>query len=202
MDPLQFFHHLYINNNASRTLFLLHGTGGDEHDLIPLVQNLKHRFNFLSLRGNVVEQGMARFFARSSPGVFDQESISQESAKLSRYVNAWYRANPKSSNHPVFLGYSNGANMILATLFKYPDLIKTAVLLHPMLPFTPGDLILSSHHFLITYGNNDVLIPQTLSRKVIKTLKQRHAQVQVFSHSGGHEISFAEVNAIETFLGQ
>ena len=200
MDDLNLFHHVFINNNAPKTLFLLHGTGGDENDLLPLAQNLNDSYNFVGLRGNVSEQGMPSFFTRVGPGVFDQASILQETQKLAKFIEAWYQTYQSSSANTSFLGYSNGANMILATLFNFPQLIDKAVLLHPMLPFTPKSANFTKKAFLITYGETDSMIRPSESLQVIDILKKYQATVEVFSHPGGHEIIPREVNQLEQFL--
>jgi phospholipase/carboxylesterase len=200
MDALQHFQHIFVDNQARKTLFLLHGTGGDEHDLLPLVASLRQEYNFVGLKGNVVEQGMARFFWRSAAGVFDQESIRQETKKLAEFVRAWYQKYDLSAEETAFVGYSNGANMILATVFQFPDLLSRAVLLHSMLPFRPPQLQLHGKSFLVTYGEHDQMIPATESLKVIQTLDETGAKVEIIKHSGGHEVRPEEREALVGFL--
>ncbi|MDQ3008043.1 MAG: alpha/beta hydrolase [bacterium] len=190
----------HLDHQAEKILFLLHGTGGDELDLLPLVETLKDSYNIVSLRGNVSENGMNRFFARSAPGVFDQVSVQAESAKLNTFIVQWCSSHQVDTENTAYLGYSNGANMILATAFCYPELFTKAVLLHPMLPFQPTELDLSGKEFLITLGQNDQMISATESRAVVSTLHQLGAAVKTVSHEGGHEIRAIELQALQEFL--
>lgn len=201
MHDFDLFEHVFIDNQVEQTLFLLHGTGGDERDLLPLTDGLGDRFNLVGLRGNVNERGMWRFFARSEPGVFDEESIRVEADKLQRFVSVWRREQGLGVEQTVFLGYSNGANMILALALLHPDALARAVVLHPMLPMdTGGDLDLSGMSFLVTYGERDRMIDPAEGRQVVKVLEEARAAVEVVSHAGGHEIRREEVEAVEVFL--
>lgn len=197
---LSYFAHVHIDNNRSRTLFLLHGTGGDEHDLLPLVEPLAEHYNFLGLRGNVLEGGMPRFFARVGMGVFDQESIRIESEKLAAFLAAWNEKHGLTPEQSAFIGYSNGANMLLATLLRYPAVIRTAALLHCMLPFEPPEADLSGGRYLVTHGLRDGMMPPGAAAAVIAALQAAGAEVQEFSHPGGHELTHAERDAALAFL--
>lgn len=201
-NTLNLFHHLSIDNQAGQTLFLLHGTGADERDLLPLAQGLEGSYNFVSLLGNVREHGMPRFFARDTRGVFDQASINQEVEKLSAFIKSWHAANHLKPEDTAFLGYSNGANMIAALALSSPSLVTKAVLLHPMLPFEPQTLDLSQQQYLVTYGENDQMIPAAKTKILIATLNALGAQVEIVPHEGGHEIWPEEVEVLRKFLSQ
>jgi phospholipase/carboxylesterase len=190
-----------IDTGAAKTLFLLHGTGGSEHDLLPLVESLQGQYNLVGLRGNVLEQGLRRFFVRTALGVFDQVSIATETAKLAQFLQEWQENTQLRSEQLAFLGYSNGANMILATLLKYPELIRTAVLWHGMLPSTPPvDLELLGSRVLATYGEQDSMITADQSRQMVTVLQAAGAEVEVVAHAGGHELRREEVTATLQFL--
>jgi predicted esterase len=199
-DNLKHFHHLDIDNHVSKTLFLLHGTGADERDLLPLVTGLEDTYNLVSLLGNVREHGMARFFARDEQGVFDQQSIAVESKKLAQFIETWNNIHNLKSSDTAFLGYSNGANMIVALALKFPELVTKAVLLHPMLPFEPKAIDLSHQQYFVSYGEHDQMIPAAKAKTLIATLKKLGANVEVFHHQGGHEIWPEEVEALKEFL--
>ena len=194
------FTHVFQDHNRSKTLFLLHGTGGDEHDLIPLVDPLTEQFNIVGLRGNVLENGMPRFFARKAMGIFDQDSIIAETDKLAGFLGAWYEAHATQAQDAAFVGYSNGANMILATLLRHPHVIHAAALLHPMLPFEPPDVALSGKNFLVTNGLQDAMMPPGEAARVAAALEERRAQVESFAHPGGHELTNEEQAALLEFL--
>ncbi len=195
------FHFEYVDNGADKTLFLLHGTGGNERDLLPLVQSLHKRYNFVGLRGNIVEQGLCRFFTRSAEGVFDPVSIKQETTKFTQFLQLWSELESLTPKDAAFLGYSNGANMILAMLFTQPKFIKRAVLLHSMLPVVPAaEIELKKCSFLVTYGEDDQMIPATESQRVAIALTAAGAKVETFAHPGGHEVRRDEVSEALQFL--
>ncbi len=188
-------------------LFLLHGTGGDEYDLLGLLdEDVKNKYRLVSLRGNISEHGLNRFFRRFAPGKYDQESISQEAEKLQQFIST-YRSAYKSDSVSV-LGFSNGANMILATLLLHSDTIandmKKVVLLHP------ADVLeeesasrqhnLAQITFLVTYGKHDDMISQKESLQVVDLLKQTKAKVKSFDNGAGHNITREEQKAVITFL--
>ncbi|MCW5878680.1 MAG: alpha/beta hydrolase [Anaerolineales bacterium] len=197
---LSYFTHVHVDNGRTRTLFLLHGTGGNERDLLPLVEPLAEQYNLVGLRGNVQEGGMPRFFARQAMGVFDQESIRVETEKLAAFLAAWNEKHGLNPEQAAFAGYSNGANMLLAALLRYPNLLRRAALLHCMLPFDPPQVDLSGGHYLVTHGLQDSMMPPGAAAAVIAALGAAGATVQEFSHPGGHELTHAEREALLNFL--
>lgn len=195
----ELFRFVYKDHGADKTLFLLHGTRADEHDLLPLAAGLEEAYNLVGLRGNVVEEGMRRFFARYSMHDFDEESIREEAGKLAEFVQLWQEE--QGTQEISWLGYSNGANMIGAFSMLYPQYVGRAVLLHPMVVIEPPVVDLSGSEFLVTYGKQDHLIPEVQSRELIAVLEARGAKVRVAAHEGGHEILGEEVERLERFLG-
>lgn len=197
------FHFVFEDQQAAQTLVLLHGTGADERDLLPIGRQqgkAKGGYNLLSLRGNVQEQGMNRFFARKAIGVFDQESINDEVAKLEQFLNDWLAEHNQNITDLSFLGFSNGANMILALAFLHPELVHQAVLLHPMLPFMPEKIDLSKKSFLVSYGQEDPMVPVEQSVELIRILKQLGAEVVVSAQPNGHHVSKEELEEVERFF--
>lgn len=197
---LSSFVHVLHDQGKTKTLFLLHGTGGDEHDLVPLVEPLRDQFNFVGLRGNISESGMPRFFARLAMGVFDQESIEAETAKLAAFLAAFYEDHALPASQAAFVGFSNGANMILAALFRHPQVIHHAALLHAMLPFEPPAVDLAGKRVLVTHGLADTMMPPGEGERVAAALTARGAQVEIFSHPGGHQLTAEEQRALFDFL--
>jgi phospholipase/carboxylesterase len=195
------FTHYYVDNKAKKTLFLLHGTGGTEKDFLFLDEMLDKKYNLVGLRGAVIENGMSRFFHRSSEGVFDQDSIRQEAGRLSAFITSWVDIHNLDPKNIVFFGYSNGANMILASIFLYPQQIQTAVLLHPMLPMEPAPgLNLSQKKFFVSFATMDIMVAREASLKVIETLKSHRAGVTSHEYQGSHEISELELSDVIDFL--
>ncbi len=200
MDSKQsLFDYIYVDCQAPRDLFLFHGTGGTKSDFLFLRSLLHDQYNLVGLQGNVSEEGMRRFFKRSSPGVFDQESIKEESDKLNQFILWWKEEHPQRMTS--FLGYSNGANILLSTLFYYPQVMKNVFLLHPMLPFVPKEVIpLASHRIIVTMGDDDPLVSSSDQELVIQTLKSNNAQLTVKTYPTGHQISEQELRDISSLL--
>lgn len=198
MTPL--FDHTYIDNQVSRTLVVLHGTGGSKSDFLFFDQLLNHSFNILALQGNLSEHGLSRFFKRLAMGVFDQESIKKESKRLHEFMTNWQKKYGQKPEDYVYLGYSNGANMILATLFYFPSLITTAVLLHPMLPFTPTAVSLKEKRLFITHGLDDALVSQQQQDAVTNVLKEKSALIIKKDYPAGHQLSNQEIQDVTAFL--
>ncbi len=201
MSDLTLFNNTYIHNHADKTLVTLHGTGGGENDFLFLNDRLSDAYNILGLRGNVDENGLNRFFKRKSFTVFDQDNIRGEAGKLQQFIQAWMKKYEMNLDQFVFLGYSNGANMLLATLFYYPELLKNTVLLHPMLPFKPNEPIdLSENTILVNYSVNDELITEEQSITLIELLRSYKAQVTFKTYSTGHQLSAHELEDVITYL--
>lgn len=196
------FNYTYVDNHSPQSLFLLHGTGGGENDFLFLDGLLHNKYNLIGLRGNIEEDGMNRYFKRFSHGIFDQQSIREEAEKLRRFIEDWYKKSGVRKDKTVFLGYSNGANMLLATLLYYPQLFHSLVLLHPMLPFIPKEdnFTLDTHKIFLSYGVMDPLIPEVESIDVANVLVSRNAYVTIKEYNTGHEISPEEMKDIVEFL--
>ncbi|KGO91667.1 alpha/beta hydrolase [Flavobacterium subsaxonicum] len=122
-------------NPEAYTLLLLHGTGGDEADLIPLAENFGDSYNILSLRGNVSENGMPRFFKRLGMGIFDEDDLRFRTDEMVAFIKELAEKEGFNLNKIIALGYSNGANIAGATLVQYPDFLAGAILYRPMQPF-------------------------------------------------------------------
>lgn len=201
LNLLELFQYIHIDNNSDQTLFLFHGTGADENDLLFLEKYLNKKYNIVSLRGNVDENGLLRFFRRFSDGSFDQDNIKIETDKLKKFLNEWYRVKKISTDSCKFLGYSNGANMLLATLFYYPNLFNNLTLLHPMLPFKPNiNQNLSKLTAFISMGLYDQIIPTNKGLEVVAYLESCKANVRVHKYDSGHEITKEELEDIINYL--
>jgi len=195
------FDHIYIDHGADRTLVLLPGTGGDKTDLLFFDELVKHSFNILSLQGNVNEGGLLRFFRRDEFGIFDQASIDQETTKLNAFILKLSGEHSWKPQHITLLGYSNGANMTLAMLLRYPKIFNTALLLHPMMPFpSPEDLNLHDHKVFVSIGSRDVVIPPDKGREVAEVLSNKGAELSLKDYPGGHEVTQQELTDVAAYL--
>src|SRR5436305_9724910 len=154
------FIHEFVLGNSNRTLLLLHGTGGNERDLIPLARELDARAALLSPRGKVLENGMPRFFRRVAEGVFDLDDLKKRTNELADFVAAAAQHYGFSSDKVVAVGYSNGANIAASVLLLRPEVLSTAILFRAMVPLVPQTKPnLSSARVWIGAGTNDPIIP-------------------------------------------
>lgn len=185
------------------TLLLLHGTGGDENDLLPLGQALLPGAAILSPRGTVLERGMPRFFARLAEGVFDQADLARRTEELADFIEAAAVAYgiDLAGDGIIAVGFSNGANIAASVLLRRPGLLRGAVLLSPMLPFEPGvdgapampDL--TGTAVFIGAGRADPIAPPALAQRLADVLGAAGADVTVHWTAGGHGVSGDEVGA-------
>lgn len=174
---------------AGSPLLLLHGTGGNEYDLLPLREQLSPGAAVLSVRGTVVENGMPRFFRRLREGVFDEDDLRRRADDLGEFVataSAAYRIPDRSL---VAVGFSNGANIASALLLRQPGMLRAAVLLSAMIPFAePPQVDLNGTLVVISNGARDPMIPATMTAELVALLRERGAEVVEQHHAGGHEI--------------
>ncbi|WP_419176711.1 VOC family protein [Desulfosediminicola sp.] len=186
---------------TERTIVAFHGTGGDEHDLIPLARTIAPDAAIISPRGQVTEHGMKRFFRRFSSGVFDEDDIRKRSEDLNSFlgrVSLQYRRNPQQL---IALGYSNGANIAAALLLLHPQLFGSAILVRPMLPITvPVPVDLTGHNTLILKGTEDRIIPAASTDKLIDTLRQYGARVHVAEIQADHNITPTDIEIARKWL--
>jgi phospholipase/carboxylesterase len=175
---------------AGPPLLLLHGTGGSEHDLLPLRDHLSPGAAVLSVRGTVLENGMPRFFRRVREGVFDEDDLRRRADDLAEFVRTASAAYGIEDHSLVAVGFSNGANIASATLLRHPELLTGAVLLAAMVPYAePPAIDLSGTLVIISNGDRDPLIKSEVAQQLAGQLRERGAEVVELPHSGGHEIS-------------
>jgi predicted esterase len=201
------FVHRYIPPSASgelagsTTLLLLHGTGGDESDLLPLGRALLPGAGILSPRGKVLERGAPRFFRRLAEGVFDQEDLARRTEELGDFVVAATRAYELEPDGVVAVGFSNGANIAASLLLRRPGVLRGAVLLSPMVPFEPDALpALTGTAVFIGAGRNDPMVPAQQTERLAELLRQAGADVTVHWEPGGHGVTKGEVDAAARWI--
>jgi len=174
------------------TLLLLHGTGGDENDLVPLAANFGDTLNLLSVRGNVSENGMPRFFKRLGMGVFDEQDLDFRTDELVAFVKAAAVEKGFDSTKVIALGYSNGANIAGAALVKYPSFLAGAVLYRPMQPFkaiTIPAVKADNVPVFFSSGKADPTIAPAATPKYVDTLKELGYKVAFHNLSTGHNLT-------------
>jgi predicted esterase/catechol 2,3-dioxygenase-like lactoylglutathione lyase family enzyme len=183
------------------TLLLLHGTGGDENDLLPLGQALLPEANLLSPRGQVLEHGMPRFFRRLAEGVFDQADLIAQTDALGEFVTAAAERYGIDPDQVLATGYSNGANIAASLLLRHPGVLAGAILFRPMVPFEPEQAPnLSGTPIFISAARRDELIAPEQSERLAALFEGCGAQVTLVWQSGGHGLTNADVDAARTWL--
>lgn len=195
------FVHRFETGTTGTTLLLLHGTGADEHDLIPLGRAVAPGAALLSPRGQVLENGMPRFFRRLAMGVFDVEDLKGRTADLARFVEAAAEHYAIDLSRTVVLGYSNGANIGASLLLSNPGLVRAAALLHAMVPFRPDEPPdLAGTAVLVTGGMQDPMIPGDQTHELAEILKRAGADVELSLGPGGHELTNPELQKVGAWL--
>ncbi|RIK87845.1 MAG: esterase [Hyphomicrobiales bacterium] len=180
-------------------LFVFHGTGADETQFLGLGRDLLPEATVVAPRGDVSEHGAARYFRRTAEGVYDMDDLARATAKMAAFVAGRREAHAGAA--VLGLGYSNGANILASVLFSHPGLFDAAVLMHPLIPFTPADAgSLAGTAVLVTAGRRDPICPQDLTESLVSTLRRRGAGADIFWHDGGHEIRQGEIVAAHAFL--
>jgi len=186
------------SNSDKPTLLLLHGTGGDEQDLLPLAERIDNEANILSVRGNVEENGMPRFFRRLAEGVFDEEDLIFRTKELQEFLDQAAKEHSFDRNNILAVGYSNGANIAASLLFHYQNTLRGAILHHPMVPRREIDLPdLSGNHILITAGTNDPICSADESKELYSLLEDANASVSIQWFNKGHQLSLEEIKTAE-----
>jgi phospholipase/carboxylesterase len=184
-------------NATHPTLLLLHGTGGDENDLIPVGKMIDNDANILSVRGEVIEQGMPRFFKRLAPGVFDEQDLIYRTSQLHDFIDQASKTYDFDRSDVIAIGYSNGANIAANMLMQIPFSLRGAILMHPMLPRKGGVVpSLKGVQVLITAGNNDPIVPLASTQALKKVLDEHQADVSLSWFKFGHKLSSEEMQFI------
>ncbi|WP_453993997.1 alpha/beta hydrolase [Bacillus nitroreducens] len=178
------------------TLLLLHGTGGTESDLLPLASHIDEDASVLSVRGNVSENGMPRFFRRLAEGVFDIEDLIFRTNELNEFLNEAATTYSFDRKNIVAIGYSNGANIAGSLLFHYKDALKGAILHHPMVPRRGIELPnLTGTPVFIAAGKNDPICPAQETIDLADLLQKANADVEIHWENHGHMLTGTEVAA-------
>lgn len=183
-------------------LLLLHGTGADENDLLPLADRLAPASPVLSPRGAVLENGtVTRHFRRFSEREFDEVDIAERVDELAEFVRAAEQAHEVPPGRWVAVGFSNGASTATALLLRHPEMLAGAVLFAGMPPFVePPAVDLSGRWVIIANGVRDPLATPALTAVLDRQLSDRGAQVTVLSHPGGHTIDGRQLAVIAADL--
>lgn len=183
------------------TLLLLHGTGGNEDDLIGLGAALAPGVAVLAPRGQVLENGMPRFFRRLAEGVFDEQDLIRRTHDLAGFVREACDAYSRDTSRIWAVGFSNGANIAASLLLLDPGLLAGAVLLRATLPITPDDLPnLGSTAVLLSEGRSDPHVPAGRAEALAELLRRAGAEVTLEWRDTGHGLTHEDVASASRWL--
>lgn len=192
--------HLYIQKDLQQpVLILFHGTGGDETSLLQVAELLNPQASVLSLRGDVNEHGMLRFFKRKAEGVYDEEDLAMRGDKLLAFLEQAAQQYAFDLTKAVLVGFSNGANIAIRLLLTAPSQLHRGLLFAPMYPVAVPEADLSDTQVFISTGKNDPLVPVSQSEYVINLFEERGATV-AHHWVNSHELTLPAVQAAKTFL--
>jgi predicted esterase len=185
------------------TLLLLHGTGGNENDLLQLGEILRPDAAMLSPRGNVLELGAPRFFRRLAEGVFDIDDLHRRTGELADFVVAASEEYGFTLTSVCAVGYSNGANVAASMLLSRPEVLKAAVLYRAMVPFEPENPpTLMDKRVLISAGRGDPLIPRGGTERLAQILVDSGAQVELAWQDSAHGLVQGDIAAGTRFIAE
>jgi phospholipase/carboxylesterase/glyoxalase family protein len=197
------FVHRFFPGESGMTLLLLHGTGGDENDLVPLGRELAPGAAILSPRGKVSEYGAARFFRRLAEGVFDHEDLVFRTHELAGFVEAAAEEYGFDPSKIVAVGYSNGANIAASLMLLHPGLLRAAVLFRAMVPFEPEVVPdLSGMPVFLAAGRMDRMVPPQNTERLAEILGEAGADLDLRWSNTGHALTYEEAAEAKEWLSR
>jgi predicted esterase len=186
---------------SGETLIVLHGTGGNENDLVGIGQTVAPGAAILSPRGNVLENGAPRFFKRLAEGVFDPKEVRSRAEELARFIRAAITKYGLDASRIYALGYSNGANIASTVMFIHPELLQGAVLFRPMFVYEPQELgDLSGAGVFISVGRLDPIVSVRSIERLLHLFESSHAEVTLKRQTAGHNLVPSEVREAADWL--
>ena len=201
MRPQPDFIHEFVPGKSRRALLLLHGTGGNERDLLPLGHEIDPSASLLSPRGKTLENGMPRFFRRLAEGVFDLEDLRKRTNELADFVTSAAKHYNIDSQKIIAVGYSNGANIAASMLLLRPEILSAAILFRAMVPLTPKNMPdLSATRVLISEGDHDPIVSAAEAGRLAGLLRSAGADVAIRFFPSGHELTPDDVDLAREWL--
>lgn len=196
------FVHVFKRGTIDTTLLLLHGTGGDERDLLPLAEILLPAASVLSPRGQVLENGMPRFFRRLAEGVFDEDDLRRRAADLALFIASAADRHHFDPNRVIAVGFSNGANIASAVLLLHPGALAGAIVIRGQVPVVPDPLpALQGAVVLISNGRSDPLVSAEETERLAALLRGAGADVTLAWQPGGHQLTQSDLETARAWLG-
>jgi phospholipase/carboxylesterase len=197
------FIHQFVRGTSSRTLLLLHGTGGDENDLLDLGRALDGTASLLSPRGKILEQGAPRFFRRLAEGVFDEEDVVFRANELATFLSAAAGHYGFSLPDAIAVGYSNGANIAAAMFLLGVAQFSGAILFRAMVPLSKIDVPpLKGFRVFIAAGEHDPIVRLPIAERLAQLCEAAGADVTLTVEPAGHELRPADVDAAREWLSR
>ncbi|GAA3588770.1 alpha/beta hydrolase [Kribbella ginsengisoli] len=195
--------HVWLPGTGTPPLLLLHSTGGNEEQLLPLRAQLSPSSPVLSPRGTVLEHGMPRFFRRFEEGVFDEDDLRARADELAEFLTESEGKYGVPAGSWLAVGFSNGANMASALLLRHPESLAGAVLMGAMVPFAdtgPSDHSLKGKRVLIVNGDRDPMATAGQTQTLAGNLRLKDADVEVRGFAGGHTIDPRQMPGIKEWI--
>jgi phospholipase/carboxylesterase len=191
------------NQSDTLTLLLLHGTGGNEDDLIQVGQMISPSASLLSPRGKVLENGMPRFFKRLAEGVFDLEDLKFRTRELADFVKEASSIYSFDLKNTIAVGFSNGANIAASLLLSYPETLIGTILFRAMVPFIPNSpLNLSDKKVLLSSGMFDPIVSKSQTQSLFDILEKSRANVTLKWQQSGHDLTESDILEAKEWLSE
>ncbi len=202
---LGFIHRFIPANSKAKqtdlTLLLLHGTGGNEEDFIPLGKELASNASILSVRGKVLENGMSRFFKRIKEGVFDLEDLNLRTNELADFILNSSSIYEFDLERIIAVGFSNGANIGASLLLRRPEVLTGAILFRAMVPFIPTVLAdLSKKHILLSQGLHDPIVSRGEAENLLRLFTKARSDATLEWQDSGHNLVQQDIVASRRWL--
>jgi phospholipase/carboxylesterase len=203
------FAHIFINSKSSDnndlakkfTLVLLHGTGGNEEDLIPLGKEIEPTASILSPRGKVLENGMPRFFRRLAEGVFDKEDLKFRTHELADFIQKCSLQYKFDLRKTIAIGFSNGANIAASILLLRPDVIQAAILFRAMVPLVPNPIPdLSNKKILLSAGINDPIVSRMETENLYRLFQNANTNIVLKWQNSSHNLIQEDIVAARKWI--
>lgn len=200
--PLDFVHAWHPGGAPDAPVVLaLHGTGGNEHDLVPLAREVAPGAAILSPRGKVLEQGMPRFFRRLAEGVFDLEDLRRRTVELGAFVQAAAAHYGFDESRVTAMGFSNGANIAASLMLRAPGRLRSGILFRAMVPFEPDTPPpLDGTRVLLSEGGADPLVSRETAERLASILRAGGAEVTLEWQEAGHQLTQRDVDVAKAWF--